>query len=367
MAGLPAGAQQIQDWKVASSLPAWAENAAVLGLAGPVCGVHQQAMIVAGGNHFPDSMPWQNGRKKYFREAYVWLPRSGKAKWVNEVFRLPRPVAYAAVCSTPEGIFYAGGENEQGIEQKSWLLKWNAGKSQLSATPLPDLPVPLTNAAAACSGMRVYVAGGEDGSRPTRHFFMLNLADINAGWQTLPPLPHAVSHTVLLTAARRGPATIYLVGGRSKQPNGISTLYGEVYAYSAEKEIWQEKKSLPYPISAASGIAFHPDRLLVFGGDRGTTFHRVEELIAAIAAETNPARKAALTLEKSELQRNHPGFSPEVWQYHIGTDTWTKAGTIPFTPPVTTNAVLNHRTVYLPCGEIRAGVRTAQIIAGHIE
>ena len=51
-------------WKIAAVLPATSGHAKAFGLAGAVCGIHQNALIIAGGANFPDAMPWLGGKKK---------------------------------------------------------------------------------------------------------------------------------------------------------------------------------------------------------------------------------------------------------------------------------------------------------------
>jgi N-acetylneuraminic acid mutarotase len=54
-------------WKIVAKLPVERGQQKALGFAGPVAGVHENVMIIAGGANFPDSMPWQNGRKNIIR------------------------------------------------------------------------------------------------------------------------------------------------------------------------------------------------------------------------------------------------------------------------------------------------------------
>jgi hypothetical protein len=43
---------------------------------------------------------------------------------------------------------------------------------------------------------------------------------------------------------------------------------------------------------------------MVFGGDQGTVFSQVEKMLAAIAIETNPEKKASLDQPKKSIARN---------------------------------------------------------------
>jgi N-acetylneuraminic acid mutarotase len=63
----------------------------------------------------------------------------------------------------------------------------------------------------------------------------------------------------------------------------------------------------------------------------------------------------------------HPGFSKDVLLYNVQTNKWSKIGTIPFDSPVTTTAFKWGKRIYIPSGEIRAGVRTPHILAVDIQ
>src|SRR5688500_157805 len=102
------------NWKVATGLPT-ANGVAHLGVAGPLTGVHNNVLIVAGGANFPEAMPWMGGAKKYHDAAYVFKKGSKGALNILQTTQLPRPLAYSANCSTPQGIVCAGGENGMGL------------------------------------------------------------------------------------------------------------------------------------------------------------------------------------------------------------------------------------------------------------
>jgi len=337
-----------------------------LGLAGPVGGVHQNVWMVGGGANFPDSMPWLGGKKKYYNELYVFKKDHKKNILYSKSFQLLFSIAYAASCSTPQGVLYAGGENEEGISNKATLLQWDPVAENINTKRLPDLPEAVTNAAATINGNTVYVAGGETAAGVSDRFYCLDLNNLAAGWQQLPAIPHSVSHTVLIAQSNGDHTCIYVIGGRKKNTNGISDLYASVYEFDLVTQQWKEKKSLPYNLSAGTAIAAGPGSIVLFGGDKGETFHQAEILIAAINAEKDEAKKAILIGQKNKLQATHPGFSKEVLLYNTIKDEWTVAGNIPYETPVTTTAFTFDNEVLIPGGEIKAGVRTPHILAAKL-
>ena len=351
-------------WKIAGALPATNGQSKALGFAGPVAGVHNAVLVIAGGSNFPGSMPWLGGKKKYYDDVFVYSKKNKKLILHKKTFKLSNAVAYAATCSTEQGIVYAGGENDKGISNKVWLLQWNKKASAIVEKKLPDLPVALTNAAATVNKNIIYIAGGETAAGASDHFYSLDLNNIIAGWKQLPHLPKPVSHAVMVTQSNGHHNCLYLIAGRKKNTTSLSDFYSSVYQFDLKTNEWKEKRSLPYGLSAGTGVATGTNRILLFGGDKGETFHKTEELIIAIANEKDEAKKQQLNQQKIKLQATHPGFSKEVLLYDTIKDTWEKIGNIPFPSPVTTVAVKWNGDVLIPGGEIRAGVRTPQILMG---
>ena len=353
-------------WKIAAKLPAENGNDISIGVAGPLTGVHNGVLVVAGGANFPDAMPWNGGKKKYQDEIFVLQQkRKGKFHWLNtRAFTLPFATAYGGNANTEQGIVYLGGENEIGISKTAFLLQWNKQLKKVEIKNLPDLPIAITNASATANGSVIYLAGGETKDAVSNHFYSLDLSNTAGGWNQLPDLPYAVSNAVMVVQSNGVANKIYLLGGRKKNTNAVSNIYNSVYAFDVATNIWEEKKSIPSPKAAGTGVAVGKNYILLFGGDDGTTFNKAESLIMAIGNEKDEIKKQELIEQKNKLQVAHPGFLPEVMLYNTITNDWQKLADIPFEVPATTTAVLWGNCVFIPSGEIKAGVRTPQILLG---
>jgi N-acetylneuraminic acid mutarotase len=352
------------DWSIAAKLPPADQQTKSIGLAGAISGTDHHMLLIAGGTNFPNEMPWNGGKKKYYNDVFIYL------KTVNDILltpskkvsKLPFNLAYGAVCSTSCGIVVAGGENENGLSKKVLILNWKT--DQLHIDFLPDLPNALTNAALTVVENVVYLAGGEIENGATDQFLSLNLKKQQEGWQKMINLPQQVSHAVLL-GAENG-KEVFLIGGRKRNKGDTSTIYKNVFAFNVDRQTWETKESLPYPLSAASGITSGKE-LLVFSGDQGETFHQAEKLIAEIDKEKDLTKKEILNQQKIKLQSNHPGFSRSVLKYDLASNTWLiLKGLLPY-GIVTTSAVILDHEVIIAGGEIRAGVRTPNILLGKLK
>ncbi len=353
-------------WRIAGELPSDHKGESAKGLAGPVTGAHHRMIIIGGGANFPDSMPWQGGKKKYYQQVFVFRVTDKKFVPVDGSFRLPEPVAYAATCTTPLGVFYAGGENENGVSRKAYLLQWDRQKKDLKCKELPLLPDGLTNAACAAWGNHVYIAGGENGKEVVASCWSIDLDNISAGWKEWPSLPHPVSHAGLAVIQNKTTSAIFLLGGRRKIPESISELYQSVYRLDLNNRTWTAMPDLPYPLSAGTCIYVGDDNIYLFGGERGTVFSKVEACLVAISKESRQSEREKLVEQKNQLLRTHPGFSREVICYNTNIGSYKISGLIPYPTPVTTTAFWYRNAVIIPSGEIRAGVRSPQLLLAKI-
>jgi len=341
--------------QIAAALPG-------IGVAGPVAGLLNNHLVVAGGANFPDAMPWKGGAKKYQDEIYIFQPSGNQLMMLNKQLVLPKPIAYAALCHIPEGILYAGGENAEGISKQTWLLQWDAIKQTIITKSFPDLPLPLTNAAAVCVNNQVYLMGGETVNETATSFFSLDLSNVKKGWQSLGMLPQPLSHLVLTVINKENTPSLYIMGGRQKNKNGISSFSNKTYRYHIKNNTWENLAEMPYALSAGTGVWWNKDQIVLLGGDRGIVFNQVEKLLVAIANENDAEKKQILINQKNQIQETHPGFSKEILLYAADTNQWKIVGSLNHEIPVTTTAFIWNSKLFIPSGEIKAGVRSPNIL-----
>ena len=353
------------EWSVAGVLPSADGVTPQPGLAGPVAGIIQNHLIVSGGANFPEGLPWYGNKKVYHDEIYLFEKKNGRL--VNATvskLKLPEPVAYCANVTTPDGMIYIGGENEQGILDKVVFVKYSSTSDSVSFSELPSLPLPLTNLAAAYNDQTIYVAGGNSKDGNSNKFFSLDISTAVASWQPLPDVPVKICFAVMAVQSNGDHDCIYLIGGRRKNSNGLSDIFNTVYQFDIKDNQWKQKRSLPYSVSAGTGIANGSNHILLFGGDKGETFSKEEKLTMAIRSERDQQKNKNLVREKIALLEAHPGFTSEVLLYNTIADTWKKTTSLPPASPVTTTAIKWGEDIIIPAGEIKAGVRTPKILIG---
>jgi SSS family transporter len=322
----------------------WSELAPLpdsLGVAGPFVGVHNDALIVAGGANFPKPV-WDN-EKVWHDKRYV-MTRDGQRRLWRVAGSLSRPLAYGASVSLPDGVLCMGGNDAENVYDDVFLLSWNPARRELSTTRYPSLPRPSVYGAAALVGNTVYFMGGQSSQNldsATGDLWALDLAQrhdpARFGWKALEPCPGAPRAFHLAAAQHNGyHDCLYVISGR-RQRDGVTEFLRDVWEYAPATRQWRQRADAPRCVMAAAGIGFGQSHVLVLGGASEELFYQTDQLKDA-----------------------HPGFIKQALAWHAITDTWTSLGPIPQNQ-VTTTAVRWNDDIIIPGGEIRPRVRSPQV------
>lgn len=363
-------------WATVAKLPVLAGMQKQLGVAGVFTGVSNDVLLIAGGSNFADgAKPWQGGKKLHKNDIYVLKKEAENMfTWLNpQPAHLKQKVAYGASVTLPEGVVCAGGETDEANSSREvFMMNWDAPKSEVLFKEMPSLPIPVANAGMANIGKTIYLVGGESNGKPSAKSFLLDLSTPHPQWQPLPDLPVAMSHSVAVAQSNGKNECVYVIGGRSSTSSGISNLHNTTFCYDPTSKKWLRLKNVGdgeniTNLSAATGIAYGNADIILIGGDKGNVFHQIETYNAEIAKAQNQTEKQKLQNEKLELLNNHQGFSKDVYQYNIPTNSWKKIGELPFYGQVTTTAVKWDGDIFIPCGEIKPGLRTANVVRGEFK
>lgn len=327
---LSCAASQKQDTIVWSQLPPLPDP---LGVAAPLVGQSDGALLVAGGANFPNGYPWEGGKKVWHNTVYVLTATN--AHW-QVAGHLPRPLAYGVSISIPQGVLCIGGSDAHRHYSDVFLLKYLAGGIKIEN--YPSLPVPLADAVGALVGSTVYVCGGSENpgeQAALNRLFSLDLNTSKPRWRELAPCP---GKPRILPVAAVIQNTFYLVGGAALEPtNGhIARVYlHDAWSYTPVHG-WKRLADLPKPIVAAPSPAPSVDsKFFVVGGDDGSH------------VGFKPVQK-------------HPGFSKAIMAYDAKDNTWHADGETP-APRATAPVARWQGRFVIPCGEMRPGIRSPQV------
>jgi len=305
-----------------------------LALAGQFAGVHNGALLVAGGSHFPVSK-WEGGVKRWVDTIFVLT--APNARW--QEYHLPRPIGYGGSISTPRGLLMAGGGDEKLNFAECLWLRWN-GKG-IDLADGPPLPERIANCASALLGQTAYLVGGQGdpvATSASRAVYLLDVTRDGAEWRVGPELPATGRILPSVAASELG---VFVAGGASLAPDASGaparTYLGDAWLLPPGGG-WRRLPDLPELTCAAPAFATRSG-FFVLGGSDGV-----------------------LAARENELRDAHPGFSRRAKVYHARSSSWDIASELPFSLVTTTPAVWRGQ-VALPGGEDRPAHRSASVYA----
>ena len=345
--GLPGGqAEQVRvpvEW---GRLPALPDR---IGFGGPICGVHNGALLVAGGANFPAKPPWEDGKKVWHDGIFVLeSPAAGQWKTAG---KLARPLAYAACVPTVDGLLVIGGSDAEKTRADVTRLTWDAASGTVERETLPALPEPAAFLVAGRIGEIVYAGSGKTTKDPatcSNRFWKLDLGPSakELAWRRITDLPGRgrLKAAAAVQSAGDKPKFLYVFGGvHAKAGDGDEvrqTSLSEVWRLDPRagegKGRWRRMADMPDALAAMSVIDFGQSHVLLFSGSTGKHIPKPIE--------------------------DRPLFRRNVLVYHTLTDTWVRGGLMP-EGVVTTPAVRWGDRIVIPSGETRPGVRTPGVQA----
>lgn len=311
------------------------------GMAGLMAGQHRGVLIAGGGANFPDQPPWEGGIKRMYDSIQVLLP--GASAW-RSAGHFPTARAYGATVSLPDGVLIAGGENETTVFQDTIILQWDG--DTVRQVRGPDLPHPVTCAAAAVVDGCVYLAGGYTAGTPRlsqSFFWRLRIGQKDAAWEVLPSWS---GPTRALPVAASAEGAFYLFSGfelrlaEGREPPEVAP---GVYLRDAHRfhpvTGWSCLPDLPWSALAAptpAPVLSAPGRILLLGGVDGR--------------------------QAGQLPRG-AGLPNDILSFDLAQHTWRHWPEPWLVPVVCICAVETEAGWIIPSGEVSAGYRTTDVVA----
>ncbi len=311
-----------------SSLPALPD---ARGFAGSFAGVVDGTLMVAGGTHFIDKMPWEGGTKLWYDTLFVLEKPDGVWRVVG---KLPKPNGYGVSITTPQGWLIVGGGNAtEHFREVFWVQKESS---------LPPLPNPCAFMCGCEFEGVIYIAGGIETPMATsamNTFWSLDLKQSGAKWQELPPCP---GKPRILGCMAAVDGVVHLFSGAAlhadKDGKPEREWLNDAWAYQPATG-WKKLPDMPrVAVAAPSPAPVIDSKIYILGGDDGANVNFM------------PKEK-------------HPGFPRSILVFDVKTQAWSQVGEVPFSL-VTTNAVLWNSRIVIPGGEARPGVRSPEVWSG---
>jgi len=298
------------------------------GFAGSFAGVVDGTLLVAGGTHFIDKMPWEGGTKLWYDTLFALEKPDGDWRVAG---KLPQPNGYGVSITTPAGwIILGGGNATEHFREAFWVQK---------ADKLPPLPQPCAFMCGCEFDGVIYLSGGIETPTATNAistFWSLDLKQADAKWQVLAPCP---GKPRILGCMAAVDGVVHLFSGAAlhadKDGKPEREWLSDAWAYQAATG-WKKLPDMPRVAVAAPNPAPVIDsKIYILGGDDGANVNFI------------PKEK-------------HPGFPRSILVFDVKTQAWSHGGEVPFSL-VTTNAVRWNDQIVIPGGEARPGVRSPQV------
>jgi len=380
-------------WDEIAVLPCSPDEKSQAGQAGAFSGVHDNALLIAGGANFPHGSPWDGGPKVWWDDIFILerkapapVPETTEAQpgyeWAGTTGKLPRALAYGVSISLQDGVLCIGGCDAQRCYPDVFLLQWNATTQSIGVTEFPPLPKPLAFMSGALAGEKVFVTGGQETMNPgapTASFFCLDLSKRAAGgedfrWEDLPPWDGAPRVLPVVAAQTDGETEcLYLFSGRNPRPDEDTEILTDAHKFNPATGSWTKLDDVRgadnQPIcvmAAAATVPPNGTEIVVFGGADGVVTQMLEHNGRKARSE-NSEEAEAFTKFNMALLEHHPGFSRDILSYDTVKKTWSKVGVFPGPVPVTTPAVRWGDDVIIPTGEVQPGVRSPKIWKGKFD
>ena len=347
------------------------------GVSAPFFGSCGDFVIVAGGCNFPNVPAAEGGKKFYYDHIYAFSYSSNEEGDWSKIGNLSSPRAYGASVTVPDGVVVIGGTDGKHSLDEVVLLKYDG--TTLLQCPLPTLPIALDNMGAAFLDGYIYVAGGQ--SNGTGSFSAYRLAYPKGRfWEILPDMPGSVRLQPACVAQNDATAPCFYVMGGFTAATGKTTgfVHNDGLCFNALTKKWKKVS----PITAGTelktlvGAAGVPSGCthMVFAG--GVNFSIFEEAINSSANRWRAESKGD-TATMAKIDRKvaeymlHPSewykFNNELLIYHTITDTWTTASQSPLLARAGAALVPVKDGFLLVDGELKPGIRSADVTAMKIE
>ncbi|MCL6268067.1 sodium:solute symporter family transporter [Flagellimonas myxillae] len=371
----------------------WSNEAYIpnkVGLNGAFTGIHNNALIIAGGTNFPEEAVWEGGEKRWYKSIYVLVDNGNGKQWIDQTVELPFPMANGVSISTAQGVYCFGGDNAGEVFNAVFQLRWNSVLQQVVVNELPSMPVPLAGMGGAVVGDNLYLVGGQStkGGPSSQTFLSFNLSPSLGRavhtWKELDEFPGiARIQPVVIGQSNGHQDCLYVFSGLEINPSKSPeiAMLDDVYQFDPHQEKWTQKERIPSNgtpgiqggyLAAAPAIKKGDSHILIFGGAGGAQQHLAKRLDISRQIrelESTTDRNDSINLRLSTLKNRArellrtTAFSTSVWAYHTITDTWTQRGNLPQTK-VVTNALDWNGAIVIPGGEVSPGVRTNEIMVG---
>ena len=320
------------------------------GVSALYAGILDNQLVMAGGCNFPHVSVADGGKKVFYDGVFVAPLMTGTSLQWKQIGQLPEASAYGVTVATEQGLICVGGNTATRSLADVYRLSLNEGIAQVDS--LPSLPVTIDNMAGALLDNVLYIVGGNVNGIPASSMYSLNLSRLDEGWKEEVAVPG--NPRVQPVCAAQG-GKLYVWGGFSTAgEDREATLSVDGYVYTPVTKEWKQVATptdeTGTAVSLGGGVALPlgEDAILCAGG--------VNKDIFLQALQGIHKGKEYLTRPVEWYQ-----FNRKLLKYDVKADKWTCLGDYEQGARAGAAMVSDGASYYIINGELKPGIRTADI------
>lgn len=347
-------------WKSAGEIPAPKGYEKQLGLAAPLFGTIDSYVVVGGGANFPHGTVLEGGPKVYYKDIFLMKETNEKLEVVKHS-ELPFETAHGSSYTTPEGIYYVGGNLSTGISNKVLLISLKENKKELEINDMGEIPFTLTNGTIVVKDKNIFILPGKENGKDSKNFYRYNT--VTKKTEKLANFPGEVrSQSVSQILKVNGKEKMFVFSGMS------NITHTDGWAFDFEKNSWTKVADIvinkeKITLAGGTSVKLNSSEMMVIGGVNKEYFDNAVKQLGTLKGD-----------ELSKFKQDYFGAEPNDYKfnkvmaiYNAETNSWRTAGDIPFQAPAGAAVVKVGNKIFSINGEIKAGVRSERIYKGEIE
>lgn len=346
------------------------------GLAAFFAGMHNGAIIVAGGCNFPNKPAAENGSKKYYSDIFVLTNDGDNYEWTIKG-TLAQPLAYGASVSLPEGVLCIGGVNGDKEVSNVVLLAWDNANKTIKQTAFPELPFTMSQHGAVIIDNTVYVAAGKTNGITKNTFLKLDLSKkgrSDFAWELMPDFPgNGRLQAVIVAQNQAEEKHLYILSG-SSFPDSVKLplINTDGLEYNPISNKWTEIGKInvnhqEFSLHGGAGINIGANFILCLGGVNKQIFSNalLEIRKAKIAKQKGDTavynkfkiwKQAYLSQKVSDYK-----FNKAILLYNTITKQWSIVDTTNITARAGASLLRWNDKLLLINGELKPGIRSPNV------
>ncbi|MBA5764629.1 N-acetylneuraminate epimerase [Vibrio sp. 404] len=225
----------------------------------------------------------------------------------------------------------------------------------------PDLPQGVKNGVGAQIDSKIYVGLGSLGQQ----LYMLDLDHLDKGWQKQADFTGPARDGATASVINND---IYIFGGSGKVDEKAKSpvIFDSVYRFDSDKNSWAQVKTQA-PVGLLGAASYSPDnqQVLFFGGYNKGLFDKYLADILSTDQKATPEKWQRIVDDYMGMKPVDYQWNRQVLSFNPSTNQWQALGASPYLPNCGAAMVVDKQNALLISGEIKPGLRTAEVKSYH--